>query len=116
MTFMLAGRKGVEVGHDPPERQVNRLLVGVERAFPGARTARSGKNLRFHWPSHPYSKGSRAGYTVGQWTSIAGAEIEPVGKVFFAGEHCSRDFQGTMNGAAETGRRAAQSVLALLGK
>lgn len=116
MTFMLAGRKGVEVGHDPPERQVNRLMVGLERAFPGARTARNEKTLRFHWPSHPYSKGSRAGYTVGQWTSIAGAEMEPAGKIFFAGEHCSRDFQGTMNGAAETGRRAAQSVLAMLGK
>ena len=114
MTFMLGGRHGVEVGHDKPERQVNRLMVGMERAFPGARDARGEKTARFHWPTHPYSKGSYACYTVGQWTSIAGAEIQPIGKIFFAGEHCSREFQGSMNGAAETGRRAAQSVLEIL--
>lgn len=114
MTFMLGGRQGKEVGHDQPERQVNRLMVGMERAFPGARNARGEKILRVHWPTQRYSKGSTACYTVGQWTSIAGAEVESVGKIFFAGEHCSRDFQGSMNGAAETGRRAAQAVLALL--
>jgi len=116
MTFMLGGRHGVEVGHDKPEHQVNRLMVGLERAFPGARDARGEKIVRFHWPTHPYSKGSTACYAVGQWTSIAGAEAQPVGKIFFAGEHCSRGFQGSMNGAAETGRRAAQAVLTLLGK
>ncbi|MBI3776693.1 MAG: FAD-dependent oxidoreductase [Gammaproteobacteria bacterium] len=114
MTFMLGGRRGVEVGHDSPEHQVNRLIVGMERAFPAARDARGGKIARFHWPTHPHSKGSTACYTVGQWTSIAGAEAQPAGKIFFAGEHCSREFRGSMNGAAETGRRAAQSVLTLL--
>ena len=114
MTFFLGGRAGMEVGHDNPEQQVNRLMVGLERAFPGARNARGQKSARFHWPTHPHSKGSYACYTVGQWTSIAGAEVQPVGKVFFAGEHCSRNFRGSMNGAAETGRRAAQEVVALL--
>ena len=114
MTFMLGGRRGMELGHDSPEHQVNRLVVGMERAFPGARDARGDKVARFHWPTHPYSKGSTACYSVGQWTSIAGAEAQPVGKIFFAGEHCSRAYPGSMNGAAETGRRAAQAVLAVL--
>jgi len=115
MTFMLGGRHGVEVGHDKPEHQVNRLMVGVERAFPGARDARGEKIMRCHWPTYPHSKGSTACYSVGQWTSIAGAEAQPVGKMFFAGEHCSRVFPGSMNGAAETGRHAAHAVMALLG-
>jgi len=114
MTFYLSGRRGVEMGHDSPEHQVNRLVVGLERAFPGARNARGEKITRWHWPTHPHSKGSAACYRVGQWTSIAGAEVAPVGKLFFAGEHCSRDFRGSMNGAAESGRVAAQAVLALL--
>lgn len=115
MTFMLGGRRGLEVGHDSPEHQVNRLIVGMERAFPGARDVRGDKALRFHWPTHPHTKGSTACYSVGQWTSIAGAEVQAVGKLFFAGEHCSSEFRGSMNGAAETGRRAAQLVLTLLG-
>jgi monoamine oxidase len=35
----------------------------------------------------------------------------PIGDVYFAGEHCSVDFQGYMNGAAETGRVAAETIL-----
>lgn len=114
MTFMLGGRGGLELGHDSPEHQVNRLIVGMERAFPTARDARGDKIARFHWPTFPHSKGSTACYSVGQWTSIAGVEAQPIGKMFFAGEHCSREFRGSMNGAAESGRRAAQLVLTLL--
>jgi monoamine oxidase len=33
-----------------------------------------------------------------------------VGNLFFAGEHCSSYFLGFMNGAAETGRMAAEAV------
>lgn len=39
-----------------------------------------------------------------------------MGNLYFAGEHCSTDFQGFMNGGAETGRRAAQVLLVALGK
>ena len=61
------------------------------------------------------SRGPRASYACykpGQWTTIAGAEGVPVGNLFFAGEHCSYDFQGYMNGAAQTGADAAKAVMA----
>ena len=35
----------------------------------------------------------------------------PFGRVFFAGEHTSLRWQGYMNGAVETGLRAAEEVL-----
>ena len=38
-------------------------------------------------------------------------EKEPVGNMFFAGEHCSFDFQGYMNGGANTGKTAARQIL-----
>jgi monoamine oxidase len=41
-------------------------------------------------------------------------EGEPVGNLYFAGEHCSADFQGYMEGAAETGVNAAMMVLKAL--
>ncbi|MGQ0645243.1 MAG: FAD-dependent oxidoreductase, partial [Elusimicrobiota bacterium] len=58
-----------------------------------------------------FSRGSYACYTPGLWTSLAGAEGEPVGNLFFAGEHCSSEFQAYMNGGAETGRKAAEAIL-----
>jgi hypothetical protein len=67
----------------------------------------------------------------GQWTTISGMEGAPLTfdsrnvpeaqarnpdkspnwRMFFAGEHCSTNFQGFMNGAAQTGRLAAQRIL-----
>jgi len=50
-------------------------------------------------------------YKVGQWTTIAGQEATSAGNIFFAGDHTSKEFQGYMNGAAESGLRAANDVL-----
>ena len=35
-----------------------------------------------------------------------------MGNLFFAGEHCSYDFQGYMNGGAQSGADAAKAVMA----
>lgn len=114
LTFLLGGRPGMEVGHDAVEKQVSRLIIGVERAFPGGRAARTDLPLRAHWPTASNSKGSVACYKVGQWSTLAGSEIEPVDALFFAGEHCSTEFPRTMNGAAESGRRVAEAVIKAL--
>jgi len=37
------------------------------------------------------------------------------GNIFFAGEHCSADCQGFMEGGAAEGARAAKEILAQLG-
>jgi monoamine oxidase len=38
-------------------------------------------------------------------------EKERQGNCHFAGEHTSQDFQGYLNGAVETGARAANEIL-----
>ncbi|MBD2723674.1 NAD(P)/FAD-dependent oxidoreductase [Hymenobacter armeniacus] len=110
-TVYVGGQVGVDMGTGAPQSQVNRFLPTLEAAWPGTQAQYNGKVERFHWPSHPLTRGSYACYRPGQYTSIAGAEGRPVGNLFFAGEHCSAYFQGYMNGAAETGRLAAQAVL-----
>jgi len=50
------------------------------------------------------------------WTSIAGAEGEPVGNLHFAGEHTAREGQGYMEGGCESGERVAAEILAALGR
>jgi monoamine oxidase len=53
---------------------------------------------------------------VGQYTAFAGVEGEPEGNCHFCGEHTSIDSQGYLNGAVETGERAAAEVAAAFGK
>jgi monoamine oxidase len=114
LTLYSGGKLALAAGEGTAEQAAARLMVGIDRAFPGATRARNGKVSRFHWPTFPWTKASYACYKPGQWTTIAGAEGLPVGNMFFAGEHCSYDFQGYMNGAAQSGADTAKSVMAKL--
>jgi len=116
LTIFQGGQRVTELGKGSPADQVARLIPGVEKLYPGTTAALSGRNSRFMWATHPLTLGSYACYRPGQWTTIAGAEIKPVGRLLFAGEHCSLDFQGFMNGGAQTGRLAAESILAAVAK
>ena len=49
---------GLEAGEGTAEEAADRLLPGIERAYPGSTSARNGKFARFHWPTHPWTKGS----------------------------------------------------------
>jgi monoamine oxidase len=115
ITLFSGGKPGIEAGPGSLADQAARLMPGVERVFPGVGAVRTDRAARWHWPTFPLSRGSYACYKPGQWTSIRGAEGRPVGNVFFAGEHCSLDYQGYMGGGAETGRKAAEAVLRRFG-
>lgn len=116
LTNFTGGRQGVAVGEQEPTEQALRLVGSLEQIFPRLANARQpGNDVRFHWPTHPWTKGSYACYRPGQWTTIHGAEAERVGNLLFAGEHCSREAQGFLEGAVETGEAAARTVLADLG-
>ncbi len=114
LTLYSGGKLALAAGDGTAEAAAVRLMRGIERAFPGATRARNGKVSRFHWPTFPWTKASYSCYKPGQWTTIAGAEGVPVGNLFFAGEHCSYDFQGYMNGAAQSGADAAKSIMSKL--
>ena len=94
-----------------PDGILQDYLTKLEAIFKGTKANYNGKNKAALWSNNPFINGSYACYKVGQWTTISGQEIEPIGNIFFAGEHCSSDFQGYMNGAAETGRIAAEAIV-----
>ncbi len=116
LTMFFGGRRGVESGEGTAESQAQACLPRLDQLFPGASAAYTGVARRFHWPTYPYSLGSYSTYGVGQWTTIGGSEGLPVGNLLFAGEHTSIEWKGFMNGAAQTGREAAQTILARLGR
>ncbi|MGH7717842.1 MAG: flavin monoamine oxidase family protein, partial [Gemmatimonadaceae bacterium] len=116
LTNFTGGRHGVEIGEGTAAEQAASFVAQLERVFPGVSGARAGmREVRAHWPSHPFTRGSYASYLVGQWTGISGAEGESVGRLHFAGEHCSLEAQGFMEGGCETGQTAAAEILRDLG-
>lgn len=117
LTNFTGGAHGVEIGAGSDASQAAALVRDLERLWPGISSARSeaSKQARFHWPTNRWVKGSYASYLPGQWTSVRGLEAQAAPPLFFAGEHCSLDFQGFMNGASESGERAAAEILARRG-
>lgn len=110
LTMLTGGRAGVAIGGGTPAEQEARLLPHVERLWGGVTALRIGQPGRFHWPSHKHTLGAYACYRAGQWSALRGQEGTTVGRLFFAGEHCSLKNQGYMEGGAETGRNAAAAI------
>lgn len=114
-TVYLGGKAGVDVGQGTPSAQAVTYLPQLNKIWPGMNTSfKPSLIARMHWPSQPFTQASYACYKVGQYTSIAGAERKSVNGLFFAGEHCSINYQGYMNGAAETGKKAAEEIIAMV--
>ncbi|TAN31736.1 FAD-dependent oxidoreductase [bacterium] len=86
------------------------FLSQLEPVYPGITPLWNGRvTLDTPW-RNPNLLGSYACYKVGQYTTITGSEKLRSGKCHFAGEHCSLNFQGFMEGGAEEGKRAAQEI------
>jgi monoamine oxidase len=64
------------------------------------------------WEADPYSRGGYAFFDPTFDPALRGWLAQPSGRLFFAGEHTSVQWQGYMNGAVESGRRAAAEVAA----
>jgi monoamine oxidase len=106
------GTVGASFGSGTLDARVVQFLAQIEPVLPGLRdTPRSGKATIDFWPAYPWTKGSYSFWKVGQYTAFSGVEKERRGKVHFAGEHTSQDFQGYLNGGVETGERVASEIL-----
>ena len=82
----------------------------LAKIYPGFANAYNNKNLKFCWGNYAHTKAGYSSFKKGQWSTLAGWEKIPVGNIYFAGEHTSAEFQGYMNGAAKTGREAAEMI------
>jgi monoamine oxidase len=67
------------------------------------------------WPDDPWARGSYAAFAPGQVTRWWGAAERPDGPIHFAGEHTSTAAQGYLEGAVESGERAAREVVGAAG-
>ncbi len=93
------------------QRYAQNCLQQLERVFPGISAHYSGRAALSYPTGDPNLLGSYACWRVGQYTQFGGYEGVRQGPVLFAGEHCSVEFQGYMEGAAREGARAAGEIV-----
>lgn len=86
-------------------------LQQLERVFPGISAHYTGRAALSYPTGDPFLLGSYSCWRVGQYTRFGGYEGVRQGLIHFAGEHCSLDFQGFMEGAAKEGARAAREII-----
>jgi monoamine oxidase len=92
------------------------FLGQLEPVFPGITARWNGKATLSNPTLDPNLLCSYSYWKVGQYHAFGGYEGARQGNVHFAGEHCSQDFQGFMEGGASEGARAAGEIVADLGK
>jgi monoamine oxidase len=110
-TINLGGEHSIKMGNMTPKQLEAAFLPLLDACYTGAKDQYNGICQRWYWPGYALSKGSYTGFTVGQYTTLCGATTKTVDNLYFAGEHCSYEFQGFMNGAAKTGREAAEAII-----
>ena len=78
---------------------------------------------RTGWGADPFTRGAYINFKPGQLTKFGGllwveeddgtaSQVARSGPILFAGEHLSDAWPGFMNGAAQTGRLAAETIIA----
>ncbi len=106
------GTIGASFGSGTPAQRAQQFLAQLEPVLPGISQHWNGRATIDYWPGYRWTRGSYSYWKPGQYTRFAGFERVRQGNCHFAGEHTSLDFQGYLNGAVESGERAAAEILA----
>jgi monoamine oxidase len=106
----LSGRIAKEIAAMDGTDRGRFILDRMEKVHPGAREHFE-SSASHSWIADPWSRGAGAQFEPGQLSRHYRALRTPVGRVHFAGEHTS-PWSSWMNGALESGERAAAEILA----
>lgn len=98
-------------GNSYTVQAAKKFLGQVEPVFPGLTALWNGRTTLSAWHLNPYAYGAYSYWPTGYCHLYAGYEGMRQGNVHFAGEHCSIDYQGYMEGGATEGQRAGAEVL-----
>jgi monoamine oxidase len=111
------GRSGItgKAHGRAPARDVSWALKELEHVFPGTSSAYTGRAYEDHWARDPWVHGAYSYYRVGQANTYGDRASAGEGRFLFAGEHTSIDNIGFLDGAVETGERAARVLLRRVG-
>ncbi len=121
-TWFTGGNEVLAADQADPRALALKFAKLAEAGVKGMAGATGTTIRRTNWHLDPFSMGAYVNFRPGQltkfadliWTETDGIASTPLaaGPVHFAGEHLSDAYPGYMNGGAQTGRLAAQSVIA----
>jgi monoamine oxidase len=94
----------------------SQFVAQLDEIFPGVANRWNGKAMLSTPFTDPNFLCSYSYWKPGQYVGFSGYEKMRQGNIHFAGEHCSQDFQGFMEGGAQEGVRAAYEILGDLKK
>jgi monoamine oxidase len=109
LTAYTGGEPGARLAALSDEERIQCAVAEIEKVFPGSSDLIE-CTATIAWPNEPYTRGSYAALAPGQVTAHWKTLFEPAGRLFFAGEHATA-IQGFMEGAVESGQRAARTII-----
>ncbi|MDI3283571.1 flavin monoamine oxidase family protein [Polyangium sp. 15x6] len=108
----VVGQKARVFSERPPEERRAVVLGSLGRMF-GERALRPSEYVEFDWSSEAWTRGCPVGVMgPGVMTGVGRALREPVGRIHWAGTETATEWTGYMEGALESGERAAAEVRA----
>ena len=121
LTFYLGGKDAIAAQTTTAAAQGETFVKGLGNAIADIPAAANGHFLRTAWSQDSFAQGAYTNFKPGQLTEFAeffyieadtpdDCQNVAVGNLIFAGEHLSDEYYGYMNGAAQTGRLAADIV------
>ena len=123
LTYFLSAHEVDKYSTGSANEQGQKLIQEFDTILPGLLQQNNQKFLRSAWYKTPGIEGAYTNFKPGQYTGLASEWLwvesddaeERVEfafeKLVFAGEHTSDEYYGFMNGAAESGRLAAEFIM-----
>jgi monoamine oxidase len=109
LTAYTGGDNGAKLSALSDEERIKLAVNEIEKVFPGSSDLIE-NTATVAWPNEPYTRGAYMALAPGEVTAHWKTLSEPAGRLFFAGEHAT-PIQGFMEGAVESGQRAAATIL-----
>ncbi|MBD2465854.1 FAD-dependent oxidoreductase [Oscillatoria sp. FACHB-1407] len=122
LTFFLGGEEVISSLTGRADWHGKQFVERTNTIIPGLKDAAGDRFLRTNWTQDPLVRGGYTTFKPGQYTEFSEClyiesddpdeeQTVHVGNLVFAGEHLSDEFYGFMNGAAQTGRLAADVIV-----
>ncbi len=102
------GQDALQWGAMDERSRIEEALEDVEQIHPGI-SEEFEVGASHAWYSDPWARGAFALFAPEQQTDLQQAILQPEGRVYFAGEHCSL-YHAWIQGALESGIRAARDI------
>jgi monoamine oxidase len=113
LTAYTGGGPGAELSQLSDDERIKTAVAAIEAIFPSSSDLIE-TTQTIAWVNEPFTRCSYMALAPNQVTAHWNTLFTPAGRLYFAGEHATV-IQGFMEGAVESGQRAARNIMSLRG-